>query len=179
MGADVGVDVGEGEVEDAVFGSEPDVLGAVVVHQAIVMDVEIEVAGMRALKLSGWPSHSCWSYSAYVSRLLYLRSVVRSLFGRRWCEEGVRKALLSLSDTVLSCRVCTRSVPEVLLDCSSVRARPPRNLAEERRERNRQGSAGIHRRRSPRLKRPALGRSNSDRTPPGSPTGSRALDPWR
>lgn len=72
----MGIDVGEGE--DAVFGSEPDVLGAVVVHQAIVMDVEIEVVGMRGLKPSGSPSYnSCSSYSACLNRLLYLRLVVR------------------------------------------------------------------------------------------------------
>lgn len=55
----VGIDVDEGEDEDAVFGSEPGVLGAVVVHQAIVMYDGFEVAGRRALRLSGWQSYSC------------------------------------------------------------------------------------------------------------------------
>lgn len=61
------------EGEDAVFGSEAGVLGGVVVHQAIVADDEIEVARMRGLGLSGWPSYSCSSHSLCLSCLSYLR----------------------------------------------------------------------------------------------------------
>lgn len=50
VGVAVGVDEVEAEGAGVVFGSEPDVLGAVVVHQAIVVDDGCEHSGCQGSK---------------------------------------------------------------------------------------------------------------------------------